>query len=497
MHALLGDSGGGGARLSALLLAAAPRGGDTPVVAAFDARADDARRVLAPAAELLGDSSTILVSHDARGAIGALADLGVAVRAQLFDTQAVSATLSRHVAGGRAPRSSTGDCAPLSALVARFLGGAVRPATAESAEGAHARPVAREVLEGAAADTAVLLPLRRRLLLEIDLIGAIAERRASGRQAPIGGVAREILAAAAAACDLRLSDAAARAAIDADAAGTTWSTHASVRGVVSNVTKHGVFVYLGRSAPAATPAAEPVHGLVSHAEWRGPPSAAAAAAAESPPLPRVGERLALRVLSCNVSADGRHRVALTRHAERLNPTLAAARDLAPGDELNGRVVHVDASRALVSLELPRAAILRARDVHEAEGCGDPRPLRVALNSRLAPGDILRVRVGRLARPEAAETADAVHVHLSATLPPPTDRAPRACTSSGDFCASGTPAPRSGLPPEDVTRSDDGGPSGAAPSGPMKRSWESDSDESDDEGADDAGAKRRRCTASYD
>ena len=42
----------------------------------------------------------------------------------------------------------------------------------------------------------------------------------------------------------RLADAAARAAIDADAAGTTLSAHASVRGVVSNVTKHGVFVYL-------------------------------------------------------------------------------------------------------------------------------------------------------------------------------------------------------------------------------------------------------------
>ena len=89
----------------------------------------------------------------------------------------------------------------------------------------------------------------------------------------------------------------------------------------------------------------------------------------------------------------------------------------------------------------------------------------------------------------------MHVHLRAPLPPAPARAARAGTSSGDFCASGTPAARSGLPPEDVTPSDDGGPSGAAPSGPMKRPWESDSDESDDEGAGDAGEKRRRYTAS--
>ena len=494
------EGGGGGERGGAswLFVVSAHR------AYAIDLRCADGTALVGCLAPLLQSPGVVKITHDCRMMADDLRrGHGVGGIRPVFDVQLAHAVLRRQAAGAAAASApadvlaTRGECAALSQLHRRFLGehGQRVPRSAESAADWGLRPPPTHLLREAAREAALLLPLHARLRLELELLAAppASATPAATTDATSGGSAAaaelaRLEGAVAAGSAAYVEAGAAEAALPSDAPPRM---HEARAGVVANVTAHGVFVRLGGG----------VHGLIAPAELHGAaaPSLAVAddsadavvrAAPRPPWLPHVAERVTVRVvgieqggsIGAGGASSGALRVSLSQHGGRLNPSLDSASQLLAGDVLWGRLLDVDAARAIVSVELPHTAVLRAANVQSAASTADLRTL-------LSVGDLLRVRVLRVQSAGGGGGGDGdggpPQVLLAATISGQEGAAAAAAAAAvaaapAIAMASGGMASPS---PSDDAETE-------APMAGVKRSWESESEDTDTE-EEGAGGKRRR------
>lgn len=333
------------------------------------------------------------------------------------------------------------ECAPLGHLVRRFVagGGAAAKENVGAQMSADAsywarRPLLASQVRYAAADVAVLLPLHRRLVLEMAVVEIQARRRAAAETAAgsmashdDAGAASELLSGGGALLAAAMERSRAQLSVRDHAFGVTTADelrlHMVLPGLVSNISGYGIFVQIadglvglvGLPELLGAPAPDP-HAICD--TWATVPPSRDVASALS--AYRVADALSVRVISLR-TANGQRLVGLSLHASRLNPGLDQPSQLIPSDGLFwARVLLVTDERATVSLELPapcelpRALAFAPPPV--ATGGGGGAGTRVALDSpdlltptslrdALSIGMLVRVRAAPANGPSLASLAD--------------------------------------------------------------------------------------------
>ena len=361
----------------------------------------------------------------------------------------------------KAARTRT-ECAPLAHLVRRFLGGGSAAkesiATQMSTDGHYwaRRPLTASQRRYAASDVAVLLPLHRRLLLEIELIETLAGRHAATTAAAAASSqtindGQELLSEVRHRSSALLS---VRDHVFGVGGFDGLRLHMVLPGVVANVSGFGVFVQIADGLvgligmPELVGAAAPSQRADGSADAAAPDAAGSLAAI--PPARdaasalgsyRVAQPLAVRVISLRSAvghSGGQPLVGLTLHTSRLNPHLDSPSQLAAGASMDvsdhpkdggepeywARVLLVSEHRATVSLELSQPCEL-PRDLAFAHHSLDAAAASPPLQELLSVGHLVRVRLAQSQPPDAPRAmADSrpqrirLSARLSTEIPPP-------------------------------------------------------------------------------